>query len=375
MFENLNLLELQQYWWMIIALLGAVLVFLLFVQGGQSMMYSLGKEDSHRSLIINSLGKKWEFTFTTLVTFGGAFFASFPLFYSTSFGGAYWAWIVLLFCFIVQAVSYSYRSKENNFLGKRTYDAFLFANGILAPLLIGVVVGSFFTGSAFSLNDMNSVQWHSNLRGLDLLFNIPNLLLGISILTLSRVMACLYFMNNIESPSLIIKVRKELIINSILMLVFLISWVINIVLSDGYEVKANYIVSIEKYKYLHNLLEMPANTLILLIGLILVLIGIAKGVLKSSSKAIWFSGIGSILLVFSVFLLAGFNNTCFYPSTVDLQSSLNIMNASSSHYTLTAMSYISILIPFVITYIFFAWRALNKEKISKENLATEDHKY
>lgn len=375
MFENLNLLELQQYWWMIIALLGAVLVFLLFVQGGQSMMYSLGKEDSHRSLIINSLGKKWEFTFTTLVTFGGAFFASFPLFYSTSFGGAYWAWIVLLFCFIVQAVSYSYRSKENNFLGKRTYDAFLFANGILAPLLIGVVVGSFFTGSAFSLNDMNSVQWHSNLRGLDLLFNIPNLLLGISILTLSRVMACLYFMNNIESPSLIIKVRKELIINSILMLVFLISWVINIVLSDGYEVKANYIVSIEKYKYLHNLLEMPANTLILLIGLILVLIGIAKGVLKSSSKAIWFSGIGSILLVFSVFLLAGFNNSCFYPSTVDLQSSLNIMNASSSHYTLTAMSYISILIPFVITYIFFAWRALNKEKISKENLATEDHKY
>lgn len=375
MFENLNLLELQQYWWMIIALLGAVLVFLLFVQGGQSMMYSLGKEDSHRSLIINSLGKKWEFTFTTLVTFGGAFFASFPLFYSTSFGGAYWAWIVLLFCFIVQAVSYSYRSKENNFLGKRTYDAFLFANGILAPLLIGVVVGSFFTGSAFSLNDMNSVQWHSNLRGLDLLFNIPNLLLGISILTLSRVMACLYFMNNIESPSLIIKVRKELIINSILMLVFLISWVINLVLSDGYAVNANYIVSIEKYKYLHNLLEMPANTLILLIGLILVLIGIAKGVLKSSSKAIWFSGIGSILLVFSVFLLAGFNNTCFYPSTVDLQSSLNIMNASSSHYTLTAMSYISILIPFVITYIFFAWRALNKEKISKENLATEDHKY
>lgn len=375
MFENLTLLELQQYWWMIIALLGAVLVFLLFVQGGQSMMYSLGKDENHRSLIINSLGKKWEFTFTTLVTFGGAFFASFPLFYSTSFGGAYWAWIVLLFCFIIQAVSYSYRSKENNFLGKKTYDAFLFINGLLAPLLIGIVVGSFFTGSAFSLNEMNSVQWHSNLRGLDLLFNIPNLLLGLSILTLSRVLACLYFMNNIDAPELIIKARKKLIINSTLMLIFLISWVVNLVLSDGFTVNANYIVSIEKYKYLHNLLEMPTNTIILFTGLILVLTGIAKGITKSSSRAIWFSGIGSILLVFSVFLLAGFNNTSFYPSTVDLQSSLSIINASSSHYTLTAMSYISMLIPFVIAYIFFAWRALNKEKISNDNLAKEDHKY
>jgi len=375
MFENLSLLELQQYWWMIIALLGSVLVFLLFVQGGQSMMYTLGKEEKHRSLIINSLGKKWEFTFTTLVTFGGAFFASFPLFYSTSFGGAYWAWIVLLFCFIIQAVSYAYRSQENNFLGKKTYDAFLFINGVMAPLLIGVVVGSFFTGSAFSLNDMYSVQWHSDLRGLDLLFSIPNLLLGLSILALSRVMACLYFMNNIDSEGLIKKVRKELIINSAAMLVFLLSWVVNLVLSDGYAINANHVVSIEEFKYLHNLLDMPVNTLILLTGLILVLVGIAKGILKSSSQGVWFSGIGSILLVFSVFLLAGFNNTSFYPSTVDLQSSLSIINASSSHYTLTAMSYISLIVPFVITYIFFAWRALNKEKISSVSLDKEDHKY
>jgi cytochrome d ubiquinol oxidase subunit II len=375
MFENLSLLELQQYWWMIIALLGSVLVFLLFVQGGQSMMYTLGKEEKHRSLMINSLGKKWEFTFTTLVTFGGAFFASFPLFYSTSFGGAYWAWIVLLFCFIIQAVSYAYRSQENNFLGKKTYDAFLFINGVMAPLLIGVVVGSFFTGSAFSLNDMYSVQWHSDLRGLDLLFSIPNLLLGLSILALSRVMACLYFMNNIDSEGLIKKVRKELIINSAAMLVFLLSWVVNLVLSDGYAINANHVVSIEEFKYLHNLLDMPVNTLILLTGLILVLVGIAKGILKSSSQGVWFSGIGSILLVFSVFLLAGFNNTSFYPSTVDLQSSLSIINASSSHYTLTAMSYISLIVPFVITYIFFAWRALNKEKISSVSLDKEDHKY
>lgn len=375
MFENLSLLELQQYWWMIIALLGSVLVFLLFVQGGQSMMYTLGKEEKHRSLMINSLGKKWEFTFTTLVTFGGAFFASFPLFYSTSFGGAYWAWIVLLFCFIIQAVSYAYRSQENNFLGKKTYDAFLFINGLMAPLLIGVVVGSFFTGSAFSLNDMYSVQWHSDLRGLDLLFSIPNLLLGLSILALSRVMACLYFMNNIDSEGFIKKVRKELIINSAAMLVFLLSWVVNLVLSDGYAINANHVVSIEEFKYLHNLLDMPVNTIILLTGLILVLVGIAKGVLKSSSQGVWFSGIGSILLVFSVFLLAGFNNTSFYPSTVDLQSSLSIINASSSHYTLTAMSYISLIVPFVITYIFFAWRALNKEKISSVSLDKEDHKY
>ncbi|MGB5990471.1 MAG: cytochrome d ubiquinol oxidase subunit II [Marinifilaceae bacterium] len=375
MFENLSLLELQQYWWMIIALLGSVLVFLLFVQGGQSMMYTLGKEEKHRSLMINSLGKKWEFTFTTLVTFGGAFFASFPLFYSTSFGGAYWAWIVLLFCFIIQAVSYAYRSQENNFLGKKTYDAFLFINGLMAPLLIGVVVGSFFTGSAFSLNDMYSVQWHSDLRGLDLLFSIPNLLLGLSILALSRVMACLYFMNNIDSEGLIKKVRKELIINSAAMLVFLLSWVVNLVLSDGYAINANHVVSIEEFKYLHNLLDMPVNTILLLTGLILVLIGIAKGILKSSSQGVWFSGIGSILLVFSVFLLAGFNNTSFYPSTVDLQSSLSIINASSSHYTLTAMSYISLIVPFVIAYIFFAWRALNKEKISSLSLDKEDHKY
>lgn len=374
MFENLNLIELQQYWWMIISLLGAVLVFLLFVQGGQSLIYSLGKEDNHRNLIINSLGRKWEFTFTTLVTFGGAFFASFPLFYATSFGGAYWAWMTLLFCFIIQAVSYSYRSKENNFLGKKTYDAFLFINGLLSPILIGVVVGSFFSGSAFSLNDYNVVEWHSKLRGLELLFTASNVILGLTLLFLSRVMACLYFINNIKSKSLTSKIKKSLTINSGILIVVLLYWVVDLVLSEGFAVGKHQEIFMQEYKYLHNLIEMPLNSLILVIGLILVLIGITKG-LKESSKAIWYSGAGSILLVFSVFLLAGFNNTSFYPSTIDIQSSLTIQNASSSKYTLVAMSYVSLIIPFVITYIWYAWRALNKHKMSSNSLANEDHKY
>jgi len=374
MFENLNLIELQQYWWMIISLLGAVLTFLLFVQGGQSLIYTLGKKEDHRSLIINSLGRKWEFTFTTLVTFGGAFFASFPLFYATSFGGAYWAWMTLLFCFIIQAVSYSYRNKENNFLGRKTYDAFLFINGLLAPVLIGVVVGSFFTGSAFSLNEYNSVEWHSNLKGLDLLFNINNVILGLVLLFLSRVQACLYFINNIESESFINKTRTSLKRNSIALVLLLIYWIINLIISKGYAIDENQIVFAQDYKYLNNVIEMPLNSIILVIGVVLVLIGIYKGVSKST-KGIWFSGIGTILLIFSVFLLAGFNNTSFYPSTTDIQSSLTIQNASSSHYTLVAMSYISLLVPFVITYIWYAWRALNKEKISTESLTKEEHKY
>lgn len=375
MFENLSLLELQQYWWIIISLLGAVLVFLLFVQGGQSMMYSLGKEDKHRSLILNSLGRKWEFTFTTLVTFGGAFFASFPLFYATSFGGAYWAWMLLLFCFIIQAVSYMYRGQKNNFLGKKTYDAFLFINGLLAPFLIGLVVASFFTGSNFSLNDMNSVTWHSNFRGLDLLFNFSNVVLGLVILFLSRLMACLYFMNNIDDDSLMPKVRKELIRNSVAMIFLLVIWVVNLVLSDGYAIDENQRVFIQEYKYLHNLLEMPLNSLILALGLALTLVGMVKAIINSSPKAIWYSGIGSIMLIFSIFILVGFNGTSFYPSTADIQSSLSIRNASSSHYTLTAMSYVSLLVPFIITYICYAWRALNKEKISIKSLDSEDHKY
>ena len=375
LFENLSLFELQQYWWMIIALLGAVLVFLLFVQGGQSLIYSLGKEDKHRTLILNSIGRKWEFTFTTLVTFGGAFFASFPLFYATSFGGAYWAWITLLFCFIIQAVSYSYRGKENNFLGKKTYDAFLFINGLISPVLIGIVVGSFFTGSGFHLTENFSVRWDSQLRGLELLLESQNLILGLAILFLSRTLACLYFKNNIESKGLISKVNKSLKINSGAFIGFLLYWVTILIFSDGYTVNSDGIVNIEEYKYLHNLLQLPINSAILIIGLILILVGIIISIKKPNyTKGIWYSGIGTVLLIFSIFLLTGLNNTSFYPSTTYMQSSLTIKNASSSHYTLTAMSYISLLIPLVIAYIWYAWKALNKEKISSQNIKNE-YKY
>lgn len=375
MFENLNINELQHYWWMIISLLGAILVFLLFVQGGQSLIYEIGKDDDNRSLILNSTGRKWEFTFTTLVTFGGAFFASFPLFYATSFGGAYWAWNVLLFCFIVQAVSYQYRSKENNFLGRKTYDFFLFLNGCLAPILIGTVVGSFFTGSSFTLSETNIVYWQSNFRGLELLFEPQNIILGLILFFLSRVQACLYLKNSIESDSLIPKINITLIRNAGAFVGLILFWVIVLVLSDGYEYNAQGIVKLVKYKYLNNLIEMPINTSILVIGLFLILFAIIISIRKAKyTKGIWFSGVGTILLSFSLFILAGFNNTCFYPSSTDIQSSLTIQNSSSSHYTLTAMSYISIIIPFVFGYIWYAWKSINRKKIDIDELAN-NHKY
>lgn len=369
MFENLSLFELQQYWWMIISLLGGVLVFLLFVQGGQSLIYSLGKKDEHRTLILNSIGKKWEFTFTTLVTFGGAFFASFPLFYATSFGGAYWAWITLLFCFVIQAVSYTFRSKENNFLGKKTYDAFLFINGLLSPILIGVVVGSFFTGSGFSLTENNAVKWDSSFRGLELLLDAQNVILGLVILFLSRTLACLYFKNNIESKGLLSKVNRSLLINSGAFVGILLYWIVMLILSDGYGVKSDGIIFIQAHKYLQNILELPLYTAVLLSGLCLILTGIFISIKKPNyTKGIWYSGTGTILLIFSVFILSGFNNTSFYPSTTDIQSSLTIQNASSSHFTLKTMSYISLLIPFVVAYIWYAWKAINKERVSSKSL-------
>jgi cytochrome bd ubiquinol oxidase subunit II len=387
MFESLTLLSLQQYWWMIVSLLGALLVFLMFVQGGQTLIFQLGKTEPEKKILINSLGRKWEFTFTTLVTFGGAFFASFPLFYSTSFGGAYWVWIAILFCFIIQAVSYEFRSKPNNFLGHKTFEIFLFINGALGTILVGAAVSTFFTGSQFSIHKENLTdlanpvisQWQGPAHGLEAVLNWHNVALGLAIFFLARILGILYFMNTVDEKNILARAKKQLLINTVPFLVFFLAYVIALILSSGFAVDpATGIVSMENFKYLHNLLAMPVVLILFLAGVLLVLWGIIVPLWrteKCASKGIWFAGIGTVLTVFSVFLLAGFNNTAFYPSTYDLQSSLTIMNSSSSHYTLTAMSYVSLLVPFVLAYIWYAWRSLNRKKIDLAEMETEEHTY
>ena len=381
---------LQHYWWIIVSLLGAILVFLMFVQGGQTLIYTLGKTNEERTLLINLLGRKWEFTFTTLVTFGGAFFASFPLFYSTSFGGAYWVWMLILFAFIVQAVSYEYRSKAGNFLGKRTYESFLLANGILAPVLIGTAVATFFTGSQFSVNFMNITrltgdkmpvisEWTGPAHGLEAALNPHNLLLGLTVFFLARVLALLYFMNRLNHPVMMERIKKQLLINAILFVMFFLGFTIWTLLSSGFAVNPQTgVISLESFKYLHNLLQMPVVAILFILGVALVLIGIIRPLTcfeKCSTKGIWGAGIGTILTVFSLFLLAGFNDTAYYPSTFDLQSSLTITNSSSSSYTLTVMSYVSLLVPFVIAYIWVAWRSIDNKKIDSIELENESHVY
>jgi cytochrome d ubiquinol oxidase subunit II len=387
MFESLSLLSLQQYWWMIVSLLGALLVFLMFVQGGQTLIFQLGKTDTEKKILVNSIGRKWEFTFTTLVTFGGAFFASFPLFYSTSFGGAYWVWIAILFCFIIQAVSYEFRSKPNNFLGQKTFDIFLFINGALGTILVGAAVSTFFTGSQFSIQKENLSdlanpvisQWQGPAHGLEAVLNWHNVALGLAIFFLARILGTLYFINSVDNKNILERAKKQLMINTFPFLLFFLAYVIALILSPGFAVDpATGIVSMEDMKYLHNLLAMPAVLILFLLGVVLVLWGIIRTLWKfekCGTKGIWFAGIGTVLTVFSVFLLAGFNNTAYYPSTYDLQSSLTITNSSSSHYTLTAMSYVSLLVPFVLAYIWYAWRSINKKKIDAAEMESDDHAY
>jgi cytochrome d ubiquinol oxidase subunit II len=376
MFETLSHLALQQYWWVIISLLGAILVFLLFVQGGQTLIYTLGKTEDERTLLVNSLGRKWEFTFTTLVTFGGAFFASFPLFYSTSFGGAYWVWMIILFCFIIQAISYEYRTKPNNFLGHKTYEAFLFINGALGTLLLGTAVATFFTGSAFSVNMFNFSRWETPFHGLEAALNPHNLLLGLTILFLSRTLGILYFINNINNKPVIERATKQLWYNAIPFVAFFLSFVIWLLVRNGFTYNPETsIVSLEKFKYLHNLLEMPIVLILFLSGVILVLAGLFLTLFKESVKGIWFSGIGTVLTVFSLFLIAGLNNKSFYPSLFDIQNSLTIQNSSSSHYTLSAMSYVSLFVPFVFAYIFIVWKKINNNQLSINELKEESHIY
>jgi cytochrome d ubiquinol oxidase subunit II len=375
MFENLSQIALQHYWYILVSVLGSILVFLLFVQGGQTLIYQLGNTDGERTLLINTIGSKWEFTFTTLVTFGGAFFASFPLFYSTSFGGAYWVWILILFAFIVQAVSYEFRSKPDNFLGKRVFDGLLFANGLIGTVLLGAAVSTFFTGSAFIIDSDRHSSWTMASRGLEAALNIQNLSLGLAVFFLSRVLACLYFFKTISNVSVIEKVKKQLLYNAIPFLVFFLLFVGLLMLKDGFAVKPETgEVFMQPYKYFKNLIEMPIVALLFLAGVVSVLAGIALPVIsysKHGDKAIWFGGLGTFMTVFSVFLLAGFNNTAYYPSVADLQSSLTISNSSSSHYTLTAMSYVSLLIPFVLAYIVYVWRAINVKKTDIKDLEGE----
>lgn len=390
MFELFSHIALQQYWWGIVSLLGAILVFLMFVQGGQTLIYTLGKTNDERTLLINLLGRKWEFTFTTLVTFGGAFFASFPLFYSTSFGGAYWVWIVILFAFIIQAVSYEYRSKKGNFFGKRVYEIFLLLNGILAPLLIGTAVATFFTGSSFSVNLMNITrltgnkmpiisEWMGPAHGLEAALSLHNLSLGLAVVFLSRVLALLYFMNRLKHAEMMERIKKQLLYNAIPFVVFFLTFTVWTMLSNGFAVNpATGEVFMEPYKYFHNLIQMPLVAVILVLGVAFVLIGIIRPLTcfqKCSTKGIWGAGIGTVLTVFALFLLAGFNNTAFYPSTFDLQSSLTIQNSSSSMYTLTVMSYVSLMVPFVIAYIWIAWRSIDNKKIDMDELNEETHVY
>jgi cytochrome bd ubiquinol oxidase subunit II len=376
MFGSLSHLALQEYWWLIMSLLGGILVFLLFVQGGQTFIFSLGKTNDERTLLVNALGRKWEFTFTTLVTFGGAFFASFPLFYSTSFGGAYWVWMIILFCFVIQAVAYEFRSKPQNFLGARTYESFLFINGALGTFLLGVAVATFFTGSNFSVNMMNFSKWDTPYHGLEALLNLHNLSLGFTVFFLSRVLGLLYFMNSIQHEAILHKAKKQLWYNAVPFVVFFIVFTLWLMVRKGFAFDpATGKVYLESYKYLNNFIQMPVVFILFLSGVLFVLAGIFLTLFRNTSKGIWFTGSGTVAVVFSLFIIAGFNNTCYYPSTSDLQSSLTIANSSSSHYTLTAMSYVSLMVPFVIAYIFITWRAMNKKQISLDELKNESHIY
>lgn len=340
------------------------------------MIFRLPVNESQKTMIVNTLGRKWEFTFTTLVTFGGAFFASFPLFYATSFGGAYWVWIAILFSFIIQAVAYEYRSKPANVLGKKTFDIFLYLNGALGPFLLGTAVATFFTGSYFSLNYMNHVLWAIPFHGLEALLDGRNIALGLAVLFLAKTNGLLYIINSIEDEELLIRSRKKLIFNSIAFLAFFLIFLVSILLSKGFAVSVNGSVVMEDFKYLHNLLQMPVVLVLFLAGVGSVLWGIGTSVFRGRRDSIWYTGAGTIAVVFSLFLIAGFNNTAFYPSLYDLNSSLTISKAASSKFTLTTMFYVSFIIPFVVAYIWYAWSSINKRRITEEEINEgEGHVY
>lgn len=375
---------LQHYWWLVISLLGALLVFLLFVQGGQSLIYGIGKTDEERTMLVNALGRKWETTFTTLVTFGGAFFASFPLFYSTSFGGAFYVWMLILFVFVIQAVAYEFRSKPHNVFGRKTYDLFLMLNGIAGPLLLGVAVATLFTGAHFTVDRLNIAdlggntsisQWTTPWHGLEAVADPRNLALGLAVVFLSGTLGCQYFLNAVEDATLALRARRTMRTYAVLFLVFFLAFFVSLLFADGYAADpATGTISVEPRKYLHNLLEMPYVTAVLLAGVLSVLWSIVEG-WRGNRKAIWFGGFGTVLAVLGLLLCAGWNRTAYYPSLADMQSSLTIANSSSSEFTLKVMSFVSLAIPVVLAYIWYAWRSLSRPPITREEMQSDDHKY
>lgn len=381
----MTLLFLQQYWWLLVSLLGALLVFMFFVQGGNSLIFSLGVTDDERRMLINSTGRKWELTFTTLVTFGGAAFAAFPLFYSTSFGGAYWLWMLILLTFVVQAVSYEFQHKQGNLLGARPFQFCLQLNGILGPLLIGGAVATFFEGSNFIVAKENLTgmgnpiisSWENASHGLDALLCPWVLVLGFAVVFLARILGILYFMNNVDDENIRSRGSVRLIGQTVPFLILFVAYLVHVLLKDGYAYDpATGIIALEPMKYLHNLLALWPLAIVLILGIAFVLYGIIRTIRsKTYIGGIWPVGVGTILTVLILLLLAGWNNTAFYPSTADLQSSLTIENASSSLFTLRTMAYVSLLIPFVLGYIAYVWRAMDRKKIDKEEISKSGHTY
>lgn len=376
---------LQHYWWFLVSLLGALLVFLLFVQGGNSLLFRLGRTEDERTMLVNSTGRKWEFTFTTLVTFGGAFFASFPLFYSTSFGGAYWLWMIILFTFVLLAVSYEFQSKLGNLLGKRTYQYFLVLNGLVGPVLLGVAVATFFNGSEFLVSKGNLTnelmpvisQWANGWHGLDALAHPTNLLLGFAVFFLSRLLGTLYFINNIRSESLVQRCRRQLVVDGIPFLLLFLAFVAHVLLKDGFAVQPETgEIAMEPFKYFNNLIAMPYLLVLFLVGVVGVLFGLGKSIFcKTYTRGIWFAGVGTVLTVLTLLLTVGYNHTAYYPSTADLQSSLTLSNSCSSLFTLQTMAYVSVLVPFVLAYIVYAWRAIDRKPITEEEIKRDEHLY
>ena len=372
---------LQQYWWFLISLLGGLLVFLLFVQGGNALIFLAGKTEDERQLLVNSTGRKWELTFTTLVTFGGAFFASFPLFYSTSFGGAYWVWIAILITFVFQAVSYEFQNKAGNLLGKNAFRVFLMLNGLLAPLLIGTAVGTFFTGSSFVVNkdavaDIGAPvisRWMGEWGGLEAVAVPFNVGFGLLVMTLAIVLGALYAINNINHETLREQLRRCLKKAFISFLTILVLVLLLLLTMDGFAVDADGVVAMEPYKYLHNLLEMPVVLILFLVGAVLVVVGVALTLFKKGfTRGIWLAGPGTVFVVMALFMIAGYNGTAYYPSTADLQSSLTIQNSSSSDFTLTAMSIVSLIIPFVVAYIAYFWYKMDRRSLTAQELKEEE---
>ena len=374
---------LQNYWWVLIALLGGLLVALMFVQGANMHLGNRALSDTQKRMILNSTGRKWELTFTTLVTFGGAFFASFPLFYSTSFGGAYWVWVLLLVTFVFQAVAYEFQNKKGNLLGVKGFRIALMCNGILAPFLVGTAVGTFFTGSDFTVNKLAITDpstpiistWGNGWHGLEALGQYHAVLLGGTLVFLTAILGSLYVLNNVDDEGIHAQMRRTIKMAIVPFLLFFLGWTVLLLTRQGYAVSPDGEVSLEPYKYFHNLLEMPAVLCMLLVGVVLVLYSLYLGALSKSRKGIWFAFPGTVLVVMSVFFLAGFNGTAYYPSCTDLQSSLYLDNSCSSYFTLKVMFFVSLLIPFVVAYIAYAWHQMDRKKITAEEIEGTSHKY